>query len=159
MMRIHYFSNFILLIGFIIAILSCSYRDVYEKYLTLEKGNWPSTKILNYDYQSIDTLQVYNIFINIRHTGSYQYDNIYLFVTTQAPNGNTHKDTVEFILADEHGKWTGNGIGDMFDVRLAFKRNIRFGQIGDYSFQIKQAMRDNVLKYITDVGIRVEKAK
>jgi gliding motility-associated lipoprotein GldH len=154
-----YFLKGILFFLIALAAVSCTYQDIYEKNLPVKSGDWRSNDVLKFPYESHDTTTVCNVFINLRHTGLYPYNNIFMFVTTQAPNGNTHQDTIEFLLAQPSGKWLGSGIGDIYDLRLAYKRNIKFGQIGEYTFQVRQAMRDEVLKHITDVGIRIEKAK
>ena len=68
-------------------------------------------------------------------------------------------DTVEFTIADNKGKWIGSGIGDIHDVRLVYRRNVRFGQTGNYVFYIQHGMRETEIKEITDVGIRIEDSK
>lgn len=132
---------------------------MFEKNQTVENASWPDSKILRYEYTSSDTLNPKDFFINLRHTGLYKYNNIFLFVTTIAPNGQSLKDTVEFTIADNKGKWIGSGIGDIHDIRLAYRRNVRFGQTGNYVFYIQHGMRETELKDITDVGIRIESAK
>jgi gliding motility-associated lipoprotein GldH len=151
--------KYLLLIAFVSFVsFSCSYNNVYDVSNVIKQGKWDSKNVLTFEYTCEDTLSVCNTFINIRHSGAYKYNNLYLFVTTSAPNGMVHLDTLDFSLADDRGKWKGSGIGDMHDVRLAYKQNIKFGQNGKYIFQIQQAMRDVVLEGITDVGFRIEKA-
>ena len=61
------------------------------------------------------------------------------------------------LLADNQGKWMGKGIGDLYDYQFRFKELVLFPVKGEYSFEIEQAMRDEVLPYVTDIGIRIEK--
>jgi gliding motility-associated lipoprotein GldH len=152
--------NKLLIISILCSVLFASCQNnIFEKNTTISKGEWSSKNIVKFEFQSTDSLTVSNVFVNVRHTGLYKYSNLYLFVSTEAPNGMIHKDTMQFILADVNGKWQGSGIGDVFDLRLAYKKNIKFGQVGKYKFSIQHAMRNEVLDNITDVGIRIEKAK
>jgi gliding motility-associated lipoprotein GldH len=104
-----------------------------------------------------DTLTFNNIYINVRNTTDYSNCNLFLFITATAPSGATKIDTVECYLADDQGKWLGRGFGYIRDNRIPYKRNVRFPQMGNYKFEIKQAMRTDDLKGITSIGIRIEK--
>lgn len=122
-------------------------------------AQWEISKSIRFEYYCNDTLNTKDILFTIRHTGQYPYSNLYLFVTTMAPNGNKQKDTVEFLLADSRGKWFGSGIGDIHSLQLIFKRNIRFGQLGRYIFYIQHGMREKKLQGITDVGILIKNSE
>ena len=68
------------------------------------------------------------------------------------------RDTVEIILADEHGKWQGKGAASVFTLYYPYQTNIRFPLRGIYTFDIEQAMWIKDLKHISDIGLRIEKA-
>jgi gliding motility-associated lipoprotein GldH len=105
-----------------------------------------------------DTMKKYNVYINIRNAGYYRFSNLYLFVNTRFPDGQIQRDTVECILASPEGKWLGDGLGDIWDNRVLFKKNVMFRQPGDYRFELIQAMRIDPLPGIMDAGIRIEYA-
>jgi gliding motility-associated lipoprotein GldH len=65
---------------------------------------------------------------------------------------------VELVLADERGQWMGDGMGDIWDNRIVFKKDFVFPQPGKYRFELEQAMRINPLPGIMDVGMRIERA-
>jgi gliding motility-associated lipoprotein GldH len=147
------------LLCFSLIIFACGDLNLFEENQTIHKSSWASNQVLRFEYNVTDTIAPKNIYINFRHTGLYKYNNVYLFVTTTAPNGKSIKDTADFTIADPKGKWMGSGIGDVFDIRLAYKHNIRFAQQGKYVFLIQHGMRDENLQEITDVGIRIENSK
>ena len=60
-------------------------------------------------------------------------------------------------LADDKGQWLGDGMGDIWDNRALFRERMRFPQSGLYTFEIEQAMRQNPLPQIMDVGLRIER--
>jgi len=122
-------------------------------------ARWDMGKPIRFEYLCKDTLHYKDILFTIRHTGQYPYSNLFLFVTTLAPNGKTQKDTVEFMLANARGKWFGSGIGDVYSLQLIFKRNIRFGQTGRYIIYIQHGMREKQLNGITDLGILIRNSE
>ena len=65
----------------------------------------------------------------------------------------------ELILADERGKWLGDGLGDIWDNRILFKQNFRFPQAGIYKFDLQQAMRIPILPQVMDAGVRIERVE
>ncbi len=154
-----YFS--VLITAFFILFLfnGCDDDRVFDENQEIENGSWDQNnkKTFNIDIQ--DSISWHTIYLNVRNAGAYPFSNLFLFVSTQSPKGLVERDTVECTLADETGKWLGNGIGDLWDNQIGFKRMVRFPMKGIYKIQLEQAMRVNPLPYIMDVGIRVEKVK
>lgn len=142
----------------VLFLASCDKNRVFEDNKDIPDGVWSRNNKVSFQVNIIDSITPHNIFVNIRNSGSYPYRNIYLFITTTS-KGITVKDTFECILADEKGKWYGNGLGDIWDNQLLFKKNIRFPHTGLYTFEYEQAMRNDDLPMIMDVGLRIEKVK
>lgn len=144
------------MIGFI----SCDSNKVFEEYIEVKNANWEKESIASFEFEAKDTVIAHNLYINVRNTGEYAFSNIYLFVTMQGPNGGLLKDTVNCVLADNRGKWLGNGIGDLWDLRIPYVGAFKFAQSGNYTVTLEQAMRvENGLEGITDIGLRVETVK
>lgn len=152
-------NNLFIYIFSILVLASCTNTSVYDKSEAIKNASWNSNNIIRLEYTVQDTANAQDIYINLRHTGLYKYNNIFLFVTTTAPNAKSIKDTIEFSLAKPDGKWLGSGIGDVLDCQLVYKRQVRFGQKGKYIFYIQHGMRDINLEEILDVGLRIEESK
>ena len=144
-------------IFFLFVIISCDPNQVFEKNIELADYTWDKDSIINIDVDIIDTISPHNIYINVRNTSRYEMQNLFLFINTTSPNGTVLRDTFECYLADERGKWSGSGWGDIYDNQFIYKRNIRFPVSGIYKFEYIQAMRTDKLKYISDIGLRIEK--
>jgi gliding motility-associated lipoprotein GldH len=69
------------------------------------------------------------------------------------------KDTVECQLADETGKWLGEGSGDIWDNQILFKKRTRFPLPGKYTFSYQHAMWLENMPCVMEIGMRIEKAK
>ena len=140
-------------------VVSCDRKRVFESYQTLDEKGWNKDSIVVFNVPLTDTIKNHNLLVNIRNKGTYPYSNIYLFMTMGFPDGTTQTDTVEFTLAEPNGRWKGSGIGGLYDNQILYRNSVFFPRKGNYKFQIKQGMRDNVLPGIRDVGIRIERAQ
>lgn len=139
------------------ATVSCDRKRVFEAYKTLDEKGWHKDSVVVFNVQLTDTIKNHNLYVNIRNTGKFPYSNLWLFLSIGSPDGQMHTDTVEFSLAEPSGRWKGSGIGDLHDNQIMYKNSVYFPRKGNYTFSIKQGMRDNVLQGIRDIGIRVEK--
>ncbi len=139
-------------------ITSCDKAVVYEQYFKIPGNTWNNKNIIHFNVNIADTISPHNIYIDIRNRSQYFYSNIFMFITTYAPNGEFVRDTFEITLADDKGKWLGTGIGNVWSSQVPFHKNIKFPYRGIYMFDIEQAMWVEDLAHIVDVGLRVEKS-
>jgi gliding motility-associated lipoprotein GldH len=135
----------------------CDPSRVFDDNKTLSSEGWDRADKANFTVNITDTISAHNVYINVRNADGYPYSNLYLFIHTQFPDGRKFTDTLECVLADQNGKWLGNGLGDIYDNQILFKRNVRFSKSGNYTFALEQAMRLQKLPLIMDVGMRIEK--
>lgn len=153
-------SKFNLFIFFgLLTLMSCDSNVVFEKNVKLDDNRWYANNVLKFETEIKDTLSPMNLYINLRNAGGYQFSNIFIFLTTTTPNKSQSRDTLELVLADESGKWTGDGMGDIWDNRVLFMKNFKFPSAGKYTFELEQAMRVDPLPQIMDAGIRIERAE
>ena len=148
-------NNRYFFIASLIFLAACMSGPIYHENLSLKGGKWNSSDSLVFRAMIIDTIQPHSIFLSLRNKGTYGFSNFYAFITTHAPSGSVRIDTIEFILADRHGKWLGKGFGDLWQNTRPFKLSIRFPHTGIYTFVVKQGMRAENLEGIMDFGIRI----
>jgi gliding motility-associated lipoprotein GldH len=140
-----------------LSLLSCDKKRVFEKNIKIPGNTWKKENIIHFNVNISDTASPHNIFINLRNRNRYTYSNIFMFITTHAPSGESVRDTFEITLADVRGRWLGRGIGNALSNQVLYLRNIKFPYRGVYVFDIEQAMWDAELDNIADVGLRIEK--
>lgn len=148
--------RFNILLVVILSIVSCDKSVYYDHNEKIEKDEWYIDHVLKHEITIKDTLDVFNMFIHVRNQVDYAYSNIFLFINTGFPNGQIAKDTLECILADKSGKWYGKGRGKYRDSKILFKPQLRFPLEGNYHINIQQAMREEPLKGISNIGISLE---
>ncbi|MBU8891975.1 MAG: gliding motility lipoprotein GldH [Bacteroidales bacterium] len=151
--------NIFLFVFFVIILCSCDPHQVYERNVEIPGFIWHKDSILKFEVDVQDTINPHNIYINVRNSSRYKMQNLFIFVQTTAPGGSFLRDTFECYLADERGKWTGSGWGDIYDNQFLYKKSIRFPVSGVYTFEYIQAMRTDNLEFISDIGLRIEKVE
>ncbi len=137
-------------------LISCTGNLLFDDVEKIDPNGWKAGDMLTFKAPVSDTSSSYNIFLHIRNSNDYEYSNLWLFITTTSPGGESMRDTVEFILADPSGQWLGRGLGAINTSLLPYKQNIRFPQRGIYTFELQQGMRKEVLENILDIGIRIQ---
>jgi len=157
--------NFLLL-PIVFLIVSCNSNLVWTKYQSTDKGVWNKENSIKFEFSEMDTIQPYNLFINIRNDENYPYSNLFLIAALNSPNGKTIKDTLEYEMAKPNGEWLGKGYSGVKENKLWYKENIVFNSKDVYTIEITHAMRKNGkvngvinLEGITDVGLQIEKSK
>lgn len=139
---------------------SCSKNQVFSEYKSIDaETGWKVEDRKTFEVEIKDSESRYNVYVNVRQGDAYPYRNLFLYLTTEYPDGKKVKDTLECILADENNRWLGEGAGDLWDNTILFKQNARFPMPGKYKFTYEHAMRVDPLPMILDVGLTIEKAE
>ena len=141
-------------------LVACKRLDVFEKNVVIPNNQWNYSLKPAIDFLIEDTTASYNVFIALRHTDAYRYNNLWLNVGTQAPGDSTRFQKFELMLGTDAGGWEGTGMDDIWEVRkLITNGPVKFNKAGNYRFILAQIMRENPLPNIMSVGIRVERVK
>ena len=148
----------ILYIAFLaILLVSCGTDKLFNDSVVIPEAKWDNRMLPFFDLTVNDTLSDYAFYLNIRHLENYRYSNLYVFLHTEFPNGNITHDTIECTFARPDGSWMSKGSGTIRSAKILLNPALRFPLTGSYHFEIEQAMRDDVLKGITDIGLSFEK--
>ena len=137
--------------------VSCDPGKVTDQYHPVRNAIWDADTVFTFPFNIARSTENHNIWFNIRNDNSYEFSNLWLFVTISSPRGEAVTDTVQVMLAEPSGKWMGRGFSGIYDNQAIFRRNVFFPESGAYTIQLKHGMRPARLKGITDIGIRIEK--
>jgi gliding motility-associated lipoprotein GldH len=134
---------------------ACKQMDLYEKSVNIPNLQWQNNFNAKGSFDIVDSTSIYKIFIVIRHTDAYDYNNIWLNVGLQPPGEANTFQKINVKLGSDATGWSGVGMNDIWEekyflTRMPLKKGV-------YSFDISHIMRDNPLPHIMSVGIRVEK--
>ena len=147
----------IVLMGILFFFISCNNSIVFEEHKSFDNQQWNTDSLMFFNCSIADTTSKNTVIIKLRHTVDYEFQNLFLFITTDI------KDTVELILANKEGKWLGSGVCDVREFEYEYRNAKLFSTKGSYTFKIEQAMRYGsagkiqVLNNILSVGVSIEK--
>ena len=156
--------NFLYIITVACLVCSCQRDTIISETQSLPNV-WNKDQKVQFTIPQLDSLKKYNVFITLRNTNEYPFNNLFLVAEIEFPHGKTITDTLEYKMAYPNGEWMGEGIGKIKENKLWYKENVNFPEKGNYNITITQAVRNNgevsgvtQLKGITDVGISIEEA-
>lgn len=154
-------AGLLVLIVSIAAWLSaCTQLDIFEKNKPIPNNQWTYGFKPAFEFDIQDTAKGYNLYIVLRHTDAYRYNNIWVNVGTQSPKDTVRYQNFELQLGNDAKGWEGTGMDDIWEVRKMITNGpVHFNKKGTYHFSIGQIMRENPLPNILSVGIRVEKIR
>jgi gliding motility-associated lipoprotein GldH len=136
--------------------VSCSHSEIFFEYHSFGKDGWDRNNAAVYHINIDNTTDLFDVSLEIRNNNDYPFRNIWLFVDFQTPGGNVRTDTVGMDLADVYGKWHGKGIS-LYSLTVPYETSVRFLQKGTYTYSVRQGMRENPLKGISDIGLKISK--
>lgn len=155
-------NRFFIAFVFSVLLLSCDSNRVYDVYKSIP-NQWHKDSVVSFKINPPDSINPYNLFVNLRNNDNYKYNNLYLIVEMNFPHGKTIKDTLQYRMAKPNGELLGTGFTDVKENKLWYKEGVVFNESGEYTINIQHAMRENGkvngvvnLEGITEVGFRIE---
>ena len=140
----------------LILLANCKQIDLQEQNINIPNNKWESTLILKDSFNIKDSTSLYDVFIVLRHTDAYEYNNIWLSIGLQELGKDMNVQKLNINLANDAKGWDGVGMNDIWEVRkkIISKKKLNFGT---YKISVGQIMRENPLLHVMNVGVRVEK--
>lgn len=144
----------LILIAFLIS--ACTGNEIFSEFHSIHDAEWKRNDIAVFEAGITDTLNLYDVSVIVRNNNNYPFRNIWLFMEFETPDGSLRIDTIGADLADEYGKWYGKGLS-LYSYSIPYESSIRFPRSGVYKYSIRQGMREDTLKGISDIGLKISK--
>lgn len=136
---------------------SCTTIDLYEKVVSIPNHEWQNDYKPQFTFQIKDTAVPYQLYVVLRHNDKYNWNNLWVNLYTQSPGDSLQKIQYELPLANNE-TWLGTAMDDVYEHRILLTpQAIFFKKSGEYTYSLEQAMRENPLQNILNVGLRIEK--
>ncbi|MET0300569.1 MAG: gliding motility lipoprotein GldH [Flavitalea sp.] len=135
--------------------------DVFEKNVEIPDHSWNASFKPEIKFEVTDTAARYNIYAVVRHTDSYEFNNIWMNIYTSIPGDTAiKKQLLDLRLATDEKGWLGSGMDDIFEHRILITGQPEpLTKAGVYTFRFENLMRVDPLPEVMNIGVRVEKAK
>lgn len=150
---------------------SCSVDPnvVTDQFVAQEDKIWSWKEVQSYDFEVGPGDYYYNVSIQLRITGQFAYSNLWMVYRlgwqdsiktsklTELSSKSSGAKQFQGILADETGRWLGEGKGNLRVYSFPVMQRVIL-KPGKYRFLLRQNVRVDELFGVSDVGIKVEKA-
>lgn len=141
-------------LGFLFA--ACNKDVIFEKKIAIPDGTWSYENKLPFEFEVTDTTKTYQVLLNVQHAGDFGYQNCYVQITTNFPNGEEKKQAVSLELAAQSGIWVGECSGNDCELEIPLQAKARFKQPGKHSITVEQFMRVNPLPGIKSIELKIK---
>ena len=150
--------KYILVVTTFCLFVSCDNNIVFSEFQPVKDKKWDKQDEFVFQFEMNDVSIPYNISLQLRNSRLYPYKNLFVILEELHPTEIVINDTIECMLADSTGKWTGNGI-TLFQNLFMLRNNYHLTDTGKYTIILRHAMVDEYLKGIEDVGVLVERVQ
>jgi gliding motility-associated lipoprotein GldH len=141
--------------------ISCDSARVFEDNQEFPSREWVVTEEPAFEFQIADSSKAYNLYYNLRNSLHYDWDRIYVtYVLTDSSGQELARKLVYNELFDPTGRPLGeSGLGDLYDHQFPILTNYRFSHSGKHTLRLTQFSRQDTLRGIIAVGVRIEEAE
>ena len=137
-------------------LISCSDENIiFNDYIDIENTQLSFKDTILFQTSISDTINLHNIFLQLRTSTDYKWSNMFIFSEIYFPNNKIRTDTFEVFLMDKKGNWNGDKSGIVVNFNHLLYKSIKFPLKGNYKFKVIQAMRDTILKDVISVGLKI----
>jgi len=138
--------------------ISCDSNRVYENNVDFKDRSWKIAEPAKFEFQITDTVKKYNLLMDVRNSIDYPFARLFVNYDLTKDSLSLSKELVSVYLFDQKtGKPFGtSGIGDIYDHQFFLMKNYSFKKAGKYNMSLQQFMRQDTIRGVLAVGLRVE---
>ncbi len=130
---------------------SCGGDTLYFSYQPIDKGEWEKSDDVHFDVAMPQYEGRCKSFIVLRTNDTYPYKNLSVFVESRRKNDSMMVKRIDFDLTKSEAKGMRHN-----DYTIPFKE-FNVNKDDTIHVRISHNMRTNLLKGITDVGIKIKR--
>ncbi len=154
MKQIRNHNLFLLLV--IVALFGCGEKPLFEKVYSFDDRVWTLEQKPEFKIEVTDTTALYDISLTLRTTTDYKFNNLWIFLKTTLPDGQSERLPFQIRISNEDGSWVGNKTGSVVETSLDFPAR-KLPIKGEYSFIVEQAVTQSMVDEVLDIGLRAKK--
>jgi gliding motility-associated lipoprotein GldH len=152
--------KFILFAPITLILFCCDSNRVFEKNYPFQNRSWKASEPVEFEFTVEDTTLFCHVYFTVRNSLEYPYARLFVQYTLRDTAGAIlqKKLSTQYLFDQKSGKPLGrSAIGDVFDHQFLLLPNYRFPYPGKYRLTLEQFNRDEDLKGVMAVGVRIER--
>jgi gliding motility-associated lipoprotein GldH len=128
---------------------------VYEEVYQIDNGQWIYGQKRKFDFEVADTSEDYRLLLYLEYYTDYRWQNFYTQITTTFPGDSVRTDILSLELASKSGQWYGKCNSESCNLTIPLQEKVRFNMPGNYSISFDQYMREEDIRGITAIGLKL----
>jgi gliding motility-associated lipoprotein GldH len=150
-------NHSLLLLVLVTVLFGCGEKPFFEKVFSFDERVWTLEQRPEFNLEVTDTTALYDISLTLRTTTDYKFNNLWIFLKTTLPDGQSERLPFQIRISNEDGSWIGNKTGSVVETSLDFPAR-KLPMKGEYSFIVEQAVTQSKIDEVLDIGLRVNKS-
>lgn len=142
----------------VLLITGCAEQPFYEKSYSFKGNQWTQDVKPSFKVEIQDTTKEYDFTLTLRTTTDYAFSNVWIYLNSKTPDGQTAREPFEMYITQPDGSWAGIKTGTVVENHLIFKRR-KLPKAGTYYFSLEQGITLESLGEVLDVGLKIDTAK
>lgn len=138
----------------VVLLCACQPDPLVELGMEFEDDKWTYENSINFTFSAPDTINQYDLILDLEHYEAYAYENIYIHIKTVFPDGTDVTDEISIPLLGDDGQWVGKG-SELKRVRVYLQQGLKFRKEGVHSITINQHSREKELEHIHSMSLAI----
>ena len=134
---------------------SCTKDAFFVQSFSFKDNCWEQDVKPSFKVKITDTSKIYNFTLSLRTTTDYEFSNCWLYINSKTPQKQKAREPFEIKITKPDGTWIGKKSGTIVENVLIFKKR-KFPKKGDYIFTIEQAVIQEKICEVLDIGLQIE---
>lgn len=135
-------------------IAACGRRSLTYTYQHIHDCTFTRLDTLEFPIDSVPVTGQYDLQIGARISNDFSYRTLWLVVEQRWDDQPTHRDTLEFVIAEEGGHMKGSGVNRKEILQDAPALTLQSGWRG--TLRIYHIMRNRAIHGVENIGIRLK---
>ncbi|MCU0447937.1 MAG: gliding motility lipoprotein GldH [Microscillaceae bacterium] len=143
----------------IIGISACKSGNYYQKYEDIKLLDWKASKPTTFAVEIKETNPPLAIVAGFRYLPMIRHQALKFKLSIQSPSGKSVEQDYTVPIRNAQGEHLGSTMGEMTDLEQAINTSYQFLETGTYKFTLTQAMGEEDIAGIIEVGLILRKKK
>jgi gliding motility-associated lipoprotein GldH len=138
----------------VVLLASCEEKPYFSKKIDLG-GNWNYSEELIFPMEIEQLDQTFDLILSLTYGIDFAYQNIYVKIVTQYPNGKEDEDILSLNLTNGSGLFLGDCSSSKCEIDLLLQEKFKFNEKGKYVITIIQNGREENINEVYSAALKL----
>ena len=137
----------------------CDSNKPISQMYNFKNATWERFKLLNFELAVKTTRHTYDLSLEVRYNENFHEKTLPVNVVMTTPDGEQRIKEYTFFLKDKDGNFQGTKNGEIFQMMIPIRNDVRFYKTGVCKFEIENLNPKYFTPGIIEMGVVMERAK